>query len=53
VRLWHEYERGQDGSLQTLIDYNQEDTVNMEPLMEQVSQELHTEIFEAACVGEE
>lgn len=48
VRLWHEYERGKDGSLETLIDYNQEDTVNMEPIMERACQELHEEVFEAA-----
>ncbi|GAB3680968.1 ribonuclease H-like domain-containing protein [Salinarchaeum chitinilyticum] len=49
VRLWHEYERGKDGSLQTLIEYNQEDTVNMRPLMEQACEELHAEVFAAAC----
>jgi uncharacterized protein YprB with RNaseH-like and TPR domain len=29
VRLWREHERGVDGSLETLISYNREDTVNM------------------------
>jgi len=48
VRLWHEYERGQDGSLETLIEYNQEDTENMRPLMEQATAKLHRQVFEAA-----
>jgi len=52
VRLWHEYEAGKDGSLETLIEYNQEDTVNMKPLMEQACEELHCEVFESACNAE-
>jgi uncharacterized protein YprB with RNaseH-like and TPR domain len=51
VRLWHEYERGVDGSLETLIEYNREDTENMRPIMEQACDQLHCEIFEAACQG--
>lgn len=49
VRLWHEYERGKDGSLKTLIEYNQEDTENMRPIMERACEQLHCEVFEAAC----
>ncbi|AXR78300.1 ribonuclease H-like domain-containing protein [Natrarchaeobaculum sulfurireducens] len=49
VRLWHEYERGDDGSLETLVEYNRADTRNMEPLMEIVADRLHEQVFEAAC----
>jgi len=52
VRLWHEYERGDDGALETLIRYNRADTQNMEPLMEIVTDRLHETVFEAACVEE-
>ncbi len=47
VRLWQEYQAGKDGALETLIQYNQEDTVNMKPLMEQLCQQLHTTQFES------
>lgn len=52
VRLWHEYERGDDGALETLIRYNRADTQNMEPLMEIVTDRLHETVFEAACAEE-
>jgi uncharacterized protein YprB with RNaseH-like and TPR domain len=32
VRLWAEYEAGDDDALDTLIAYNREDVVNLEPL---------------------
>ncbi|KTG30752.1 ribonuclease H-like domain-containing protein [Haloferax profundi] len=47
VRLWREYERGDDSSLETLVSYNREDTVNLERLMETVTDRLHTR----ACEG--
>ncbi len=34
VRLWAEYEAGEDDALDTLIAYNLEDAVNLEPLAE-------------------
>jgi len=49
VRLWHEYERGDDGALETLIEYNRADTENMRPLLEVVTDRLHERVFEAAC----
>ncbi|MDQ2048950.1 ribonuclease H-like domain-containing protein [Natronolimnohabitans sp. A-GB9] len=52
VRLWHEYENGDDGALETLVEYNRADTRNMEPLMEIVADRLHETVFEAACEGE-
>ena len=49
VRLWHEYEAGDDGALETLVEYNRADTRNMEPLMEIVTDRLHETVFEAVC----
>lgn len=48
VRLWHRYERRRDlAALETLVDYNREDTANLETLMETVASRLHAEVFEA------
>lgn len=47
VRLWNEYERGDEEALETLIEYNRDDTANLEPLMEVVSSRLHETVFEA------
>lgn len=49
VRLWHEYEAGDDGALETLVSYNRDDAVNLHSLMEQVQQQLHREVFESNC----
>lgn len=32
IRLWREYQRGRDESLETLIEYNKEDVVNLQTL---------------------
>jgi hypothetical protein len=45
VRLWHEYERGDEGSLDTLVSYNREDAANLRTLMDAVAGRLHDEIF--------
>ena len=34
VRLWRQYVRGDDSALELLLDYNREDVVNLETLME-------------------
>ena len=47
VRLWKEYERGADGSLETLVSYNRDDAVNLRTLMDDLSTTLH-----ADCAGE-
>jgi uncharacterized protein YprB with RNaseH-like and TPR domain len=47
VRLWREYERGDDIALDNLITYNQEDVMNLESLMNVVTRRLHEEVFEA------
>lgn len=51
VRLWHQYERGDHAALEKLVRYNQADTVNLETLMETVSNRLHESVFETACNG--
>jgi uncharacterized protein YprB with RNaseH-like and TPR domain len=53
VRLWHEYERGDESSLATLVSYNREDTVNLRRLMDLVGDRLHEEVFVAARDGGE
>ncbi|WP_323171646.1 ribonuclease H-like domain-containing protein [Natrialba sp. PRR66] len=52
VRLWREYERGDDAALETLIEYNRADTQHMKPLLELVTERLHEQVFESACRGE-
>lgn len=44
VRLWREHERGVDGALDRLIEYNREDTENMVPVLETVVDELDREL---------
>ncbi len=40
VRLWHEYRSGNQEALELLLEYNQEDIVNLEPLMQLVWREM-------------
>ena len=47
VRLWHEYERGDEAALETLVSYNRDDTVNLQRLLEEVTDRLHREVFPA------
>jgi len=47
VRLWREYERGDEGALETLVSYNRDDTANMERLLDIVTERLHQRVFEA------
>ncbi|WP_121821219.1 ribonuclease H-like domain-containing protein [Halostella salina] len=47
VRLWREYEAGNDGALDTLVSYNREDAANLATLMETVTERLHADVFEA------
>ncbi|SDZ83274.1 hypothetical protein SAMN04488065_0645 [Haloplanus vescus] len=42
VRLWRQYERGDDAALDELVSYNREDTVNLERLADVVTNRLHT-----------
>jgi len=43
VRLWRRYQRGDDRALETLIAYNREDVVNLQPLAEFAYKELWAE----------
>lgn len=49
VRLWREHERGADGALERLIEYNREDTENMVPVMETVVDRLDREVLPAGA----
>lgn len=49
VRLWHQYERGDEEALRTLVSYNRADTVNLQSLMDLVAGRLHDEVFAAVC----
>jgi hypothetical protein len=52
VRLWREYERGDDAALETLVSYNREDAVNLRTLLDEVTDRLHRSVFEAGRSGE-
>lgn len=52
VRLWHEYESGDESALETLVEYNRADTANLEPLMETVADRLHENVFEAVTADD-
>jgi uncharacterized protein YprB with RNaseH-like and TPR domain len=45
VRLWHDHERGVDGALDRLIEYNREDTVNMVAVLDSLVGELDEQVF--------
>ena len=52
VRLWREYERGDDQALDTLVEYNRTDTRNMVPLFDSLAAELdRTVVPDDAPVG--
>lgn len=52
VRLWHAYERGDDDALDTLVSYNRDDTINLNSLMDIVTDRLHETVFEADVVSD-
>jgi uncharacterized protein YprB with RNaseH-like and TPR domain len=45
VRLWREHERGVDGSLETLVSYNREDTVNLVTVADSTVERLDRELL--------
>ena len=49
VRLWREYERGDDEALETLVSYNRADTRNLEALADRVCSSLHRDVFESVA----
>jgi uncharacterized protein YprB with RNaseH-like and TPR domain len=40
VRLWREYERGNQRSLEILLEYNREDIVNLKTIIDMVYDKL-------------
>jgi uncharacterized protein YprB with RNaseH-like and TPR domain len=44
VRLWREYERGDESALDTLVSYNREDTENLRTLADVVTDRLHRSV---------
>lgn len=49
VRLWREYLRGKDDSLEILLEYNREDVVNLEALAEHAYNRLKATSFDAVA----
>jgi len=45
VRLWREYERGDEAALETLVSYNRDDTANLRTLAEIVVNRLDQRVF--------
>ena len=52
VRLWHQHERGVDGALDRLVEYNREDTVNMVSVLDSLVDELDRQVFPESVTGE-
>jgi len=53
VRLWREYQRGDEDALETLVSYNRDDTANLRTLMELVANRLEPDQLAAAGAREE
>ena len=51
VRLWREYERGDEDALETLVSYNRDDAANLATLADVLCTELHDRVFAPACDG--
>jgi len=45
VRLWRDHERGVDGALDRLVEYNREDTVNMVAVLDGLVERLDEQVF--------
>lgn len=52
IRLWNEFQRGREQSLQTLIDYNREDVVNLQTLAAIAYGKLRAETLASAGLTE-
>jgi uncharacterized protein YprB with RNaseH-like and TPR domain len=52
VRLWREYQGGRDKSLETLVEYNREDVVNLERLAEIAYDRLRNTTLLGAGIGQ-
>jgi hypothetical protein len=49
VRLWHQYERGDPDALELLLEYNREDIVNLETIIEMVHTKFIEKTIDNAC----
>ncbi|ODR81179.1 exonuclease [Haladaptatus sp. W1] len=45
VRLWHQYEAGDEDALDILVRYNQYDTQNLETILDYACETLHDDVF--------
>lgn len=52
IRLWRASQRGDESALETLVQYNRDDTINMEAVLEAVTERLHEEVFASVCSGD-
>ncbi|HXH62343.1 MAG TPA: ribonuclease H-like domain-containing protein [Fimbriimonadaceae bacterium] len=52
IRLWQQYQRGRDKALETLIEYNREDVVNLERLAQIAYDRLKAAAFSEAGLPE-
>lgn len=50
VRLWREYQAGNDKSLETLVEYNREDVVNLEELAQIAYDKLRSSVLTEAGI---
>lgn len=48
VRLWRAHQRGDPDALDRLCDYNREDVVNLEVVLDHVCGQLHEQVFDEA-----
>ena len=48
VRLWQQYQWGDEKALATLIKYNHADIVNLEPLMKLAYEKMKSKVFDAS-----
>ena len=53
VRLWREYQRGDESALETLVSYNRDDTANLRTLMELVANRLEPDPLATTAPREE
>jgi uncharacterized protein len=51
IRLWREYERGEERALETLVTYNRDDAENLAALAEICCARLHERTFPASVTG--
>ncbi|WP_435125940.1 ribonuclease H-like domain-containing protein [Halobaculum sp. D14] len=49
VRLWHQYQDGDEDALETLVSYNRDDAANLRALADEVVDRLHRATFPQAA----